>query len=155
MTRLSKGSPYNLFVAGFIGSPQMNFFDAKLVKNGDTYTVECAGAVVDLPADKQAALAANGVESKDITIGIRPDHIVLAEEGDKAAVEATVDVTELMGSTIHMHVNVNGKDAIIILPTIDLSSEQKNGFNYGTKINVTFGGNVVHMFCKATEKNLI
>ena len=66
-----------------------------------------------------------------------------------------MDVTELMGSTIHMHVNVNGKDAIIILPTIDLSSEQKNGFNYGAKINVTFGGNVVHMFCKETEKNLI
>ncbi len=147
--------PANLFVAGFIGSPQMNFFDAKLVKNGDTYTVECAGAVVDLPADKQAALKANGVEAQDITIGIRPDHIVLAEEGDKNAVEATVDVTELMGSTIHMHVNVEGKDAIVILPTIDLTSEQKNSFGFGAKIKVAFGGNVVHMFNKETTLNLI
>ena len=147
--------PANLFVAGFIGTPQMNFFDAKLVKNGDAYAVEVCGATIALPADKQAALKANGAEAQDITLGIRPDHITLCEATDKAAIAATVDVTELMGSTIHMHVNVNGKDAIIILPTIDLSSEQKNGFNYGAKINVTFGGNVVHMFSKATEKNLI
>ena len=147
--------PANLFVAGFIGSPQMNFFDAKLVKNGDVYSVECDGAVIDLPADKQAALKASGAEAQEIILGIRPDHITLCEASDKAAIAATVDVTELMGSTIHMHVNVNGKDAIIILPTIDLSSEQKNGFSYGTKINVTFGGNVVRMFSKATEKNLI
>ena len=147
--------PANLFVAGFIGTPQMNFFDAKLTKTGDTYAVEVCGATIELPADKQAALKAAGAEAQEITLGIRPDHITLCEAGEKAAIAATVDVTELMGSTIHMHVNVNGKDAIIILPTIDLSSEQKNGFNYGAKINVTFGGNVVHMFSKETEKNLI
>ena len=69
-------------------------------------------------------------------------------------VELSMQWTAAFGKE-YMWVNVNGKDAIIILPTIDLSSEQKNGFNYGTKINVTFGGNVVHMFSKATEKNLI
>ena len=63
--------------------------------------------------------------------------------------------TELMGSTIHMHVNIAGEDAVVILPTIDLSAEQKNGFKYGTKINITFGGNVVHMFGKDTERNLL
>jgi len=146
--------PANLFVAGFIGTPQMNFFDAKLVKNGETYSVEVCGAKIELPADKQAALKANGVEVQDITLGIRPDHITLCEGGE-AAIAATVDVTELMGSTIHMHVNINGKDAIVILPTIDLSSDQKNGFTYGAKIQITFGGNVVHMFSKDTDKNLI
>ena len=60
-----------------------------------------------------------------------------------------------MGSTIHMHVNISGKDAIVILPTIDLANEHKNGFNYGDKIDITFGGNVVHLFSKATDKNLI
>ena len=60
-----------------------------------------------------------------------------------------------MGSTIHMHVNINGKDAIVILPTIDLANENKNGFNYGDNIDITFGGNVVHLFSKETEKNLI
>ena len=65
-----------------------------------------------------------------------------------------MDVTELMGATIHMHVNVAGKDAIIILPTIDLTGEQKN-LSYGAKINVTFGGNVMHLFSKADEKSLL
>ena len=60
-----------------------------------------------------------------------------------------------VGEQQNIYVNINGKDAIVILPTIDLSSDQKNGFTYGAKINVTFGGNVVHMFSKATEKNLI
>jgi multiple sugar transport system ATP-binding protein len=54
-----------------------------------------------------------------------------------------------------MHVNLNGKDAIVILPTIDLSTEQKTSFNYGAKINITFGGNVVHLFSKADEKSLL
>ncbi|MBP3634384.1 MAG: TOBE domain-containing protein, partial [Oscillospiraceae bacterium] len=144
--------PSNLFVAGFIGSPQMNFFDAKLNKNGDTYSVTVCGNEVVLPADKQAALKANGVEAQEITLGIRPDHITLAEG---QGIEATVDVTELMGSTIHMHVNIDGRDSIIILPTIDLDSDTRSSFAYGAKVNVAFGGNVVHMFSKETEMNLI
>ena len=148
------GNPCNIFVAGFIGTPQMNFFDAKLEKDGDKYSVSVYGAKIALPEDKQAALKAANVAPQEITLGIRPDHIMLSAEGE-AAIPATVDVTELMGSTIHMHVNISGKDAIVILPTIDLSSDQKNGFTYGAKINVTFGGNVVHMFSKETNKNLI
>ncbi len=147
--------PSNLFVAGFIGTPQMNFFDGKLVKNGDVYAVETCDAVIDLPADKQAALKANAVEPQDITVGIRPDHITLCEEGGAHSIQARVDVTELMGSTIHMHVNIAGKDAIVILPTIDLNSDTKNSFTFGSKLNITFGGNVVHLFSKETDKNLI
>ena len=147
--------PSNLFVAGFIGTPQMNFFDGKLVKNGDVYAIETCDAVIDLPADKQAALKAAGAEAQDITVGIRPDHITLCEEDGAHNIKARVDVTELMGSTIHMHVNIAGKDAIVILPTIDLTSDTKNSFTFGAKLNITFGGNVVHMFSKETDKNLI
>ncbi len=146
--------PANLFVAGFIGMPQMNFFDAKLDKDGEKYFVSVYGAKIELPEDKQKALKEKGTAPQDITLGIRPDHIVLSE-GGAAAIPATVDVTELMGSTIHMHVNISGKDAIVILPTIDLNGEQKNGFAYGSKVNITFGGNVVHLFDKKTEKNLL
>ena len=147
--------PANLFVAGFIGSPQMNFFNAKLEKDGDVYSINVDGAIIDLPEDKQAALKANGVEAQEITLGIRPEHISLSEPGCKAAVEATVDVTELMGSTIHMHVNICGKDSVVILNTIDLTEEQKTGFTFGAKVKVSFGGNVVHMFNKDTTMNLI
>ena len=147
--------PANLFVAGFIGTPQMNFFDARLDKDGEKYFVTVYGTRIDLPEDKQAALKAKNTAAQDIILGIRPDHIVLCPDGEKSGIEATVDVTELMGSTIHMHVNIAGKDAIVILPTIDLSTEQKTSFGYGSKIHVTFGGNVVHMFNKETEKSLL
>jgi len=147
--------PANLFVAGFIGTPQMNFFDAKLAKDSAGYYVNVYNARIDLPEDKQAVLRANNTQPQNITLGIRPDHITLCKPDAPHALAATVDVTELMGSTIHMHVNIQGKDAIVILPTIDLSTEQKTSFNYGAKINITFGGNVVHLFSKETEKSLL
>ena len=147
--------PSNLFVAGFIGSPQMNFFDAKLDKDANGYFVSVYGTRVDLPADKQAALKAKDTPAQDIVLGIRPDHIVLADADSAHSLSATVDVTELMGSTIHMHVNIDGKDAIVILPTIDLDSDQHNAFTYGAKINLSFGGNVVHLFSKETECTLL
>ena len=74
---------------------------------------------------------------------------------DANALPATVDVTELMGSTIHMHVNISGKDAIVIQPTIDLSNEQQTSLNYGAKIHVNFPSSVVHLFSKADEKSLL
>ena len=70
--------PANLFVAGFIGTPQMNFFDAELKRDGDKYTVEVCGEQVNLTEDKQAALLRNDVKSGPVTLGIRPEHIVLA-----------------------------------------------------------------------------
>ena len=79
----------------------------------------------------------------------------LCKAGDANALPATVDVTELMGSTIHMHVNISGKDAIVIQPTIDLSNEQQTSLNYGAKIHVNFPSSVVHLFSKADEKSLL
>jgi multiple sugar transport system ATP-binding protein len=64
-------------------------------------------------------------------------------------------VTELMGSTIHMHTNIAGKDAVMIVPTLELTNEQTSSFTYGAKIQVYLGGNAVHMFSKETEMNLI
>jgi len=147
--------PSNLFVAGFIGSPQMNFFDAKLDKDANGYFATVNGTRIDLPADKQATLKANNTPAQDIVLGIRPDHIVLADSNSAHSISATVDVTELMGSTIHMHVDINGKDAIVILPTIDLEADQHNSFKYGAKIDLSFGGNVVHLFSKETESTLL
>ncbi len=147
-------NPANLFVAGFIGTPMMNFLDAKLEKDGNGYFVTVAGARMELPADKQDILKKKNTAAQDVTLGVRPDHVSLCDANAKHALSATVDVTELMGATIHMHVNVAGKDAIIILPTMDLTGEQKN-LSYGAKINVTFRGDVIHLFSKADEKSLL
>ena len=147
--------PANLFVAGFIGTPQMNFFDAKLDKDADGYYVELDGARVHLPEEKQQALRANNVEPQDITLGIRPEHIMLCSDDAAAHISATVDVSEMMGSSVHLHVNANGKDVVVIIPTIDLDGSAQQMFGYGSKVNFTFGGNVLHMFSKENEKNLI
>ena len=147
--------PANLFVAGFIGTPQMNFFDAKLDKDADGYYVELDGARVHLPEEKQQALRANNVEPQDITLGIRPEHIMLCSDDAAAHISATVDVSEMMGSSVHLHVNANGKDVVVIIPTIDLDGSAQQMFSYGSKVNFTFGGNVLHMFSKENEKILI
>ena len=144
--------PANLFVAGFIGTPQMNFFDAKLVKDGSKYSVELGAMKVALSDAKQKALAAKNVSSQDITLGVRPSHVVLSSDAANS-IEATVDVSEMMGSEVHLHANANGKDVVIIVPTVDLSGNHKETFGYGAKINFTFSGNVCHVFDK-DGKNL-
>ena len=144
--------PANLFVAGFIGTPQMNFFDAKLVKDGSKYSVELGAMKVALSDAKQKALAAKNVSSQDITLGVRPSHVVLSSDAANS-IEATVDVSEMMGSEVHLHANANGKDVVIIVPTVDLSGNHMETFAYGAKIRFTFSGNVCHVFDKG-GKNL-
>ncbi len=143
--------PANLFVAGFIGMPQMNFFDAELVKNGDAYAVRLGEAEVELSADKQARLRANGVQPQTVTLGVRPENISLTEDAN--SVPATVDVSEMMGSEVHLHLNAEGRDTIIIVPTLTLG-ENVDKFTSGSALRFIFGGNVAHVFSKKTERNL-
>ena len=138
--------PANLFVAGFIGMPVMNFFDAKLIREGSKYFVELGGYKVELDEEKEARLLKNDVQSQDVTLGVRPDHTDLSQDG----VAAKVDVSEMMGSSVHLHVSAEGRDVIIIVPTIDM----KGNYHMGDTIHFSFGGNVAHVFSKETDKNL-
>ena len=139
-------NPRNLFVAGFIGTPQMNFFDAELVKEDGKYAVVLGGVKVVLDDEKQARLSANNVEAQKVTLGVRPEHTVLTDEG----IAAKVDVSEMMGSSVHLHVNAEGKDVIIIVPTVGMSNIPA----MGDTVHFSFTGNVAHVFSKETEKNL-
>ncbi len=138
--------PANLFVAGFIGMPVMNFFDAKLIREGEKFFVQLADCKVELAPEKEERLLKNDVQSQDITLGVRPEHTELGESG----VSAKVDVSEMMGSSVHLHVSAEGRDVIIIVPTI----EMKGHYAMGDTVHFTFGGNVAHVFSKETEKNL-
>ena len=138
--------PANLFVAGFIGMPVMNFFDAELKREGNKFFVEVGGIRVELSEDKEARLLANDVQSQPITLGVRPEHTDVAEKG----ITARVDVSEMMGSSVHLHVNADGRDVIIIVPTIDM----KGSYNLGDIVHFTFDGKVAHVFSKETDKNL-
>ena len=138
--------PANLFVAGFIGMPVMNFFDAKLVREGSKYFVEVGGYRQELSAEKEERLYNKDVQSQDVTLGVRPEHTDVADEG----VAARVDVAEMMGSSVHLHVNAEGRDVIIIVPTTDM----KGNYEMGDIVHFSFQGNVAHVFSKETDRNL-
>ena len=138
--------PANLFVAGFIGMPVMNFFDAELKREGDKFFVVLSGLKVQLDEKKTARLLKNNVQSQPITLGVRPEHTNISDKG----VPAKVDVSEMMGSSVHLHVDADGHDVIIIVPILDM----EDNYNYGDLVHFTFNGNVAHVFSKETDKNL-
>ena len=137
--------PANLFVSGFIGTPQMNYFDAKLVIKNGSYFVDVDDQEFELSKEKQERLKAKGVKEQDITLGVRPDHMVLADKG----IKAKVDVSELMGTSVHLHVTALGRDVIAIVPTEGRKVELA-----GQEIHLSFSGNVANLFSKEDEKNL-
>jgi len=144
--------PANLFVAGFIGVPQMNFFRAELAENGGSYVVKLGGKEFPVSAEKQAVLKEKGVHAQEITLGVRPEHITLGSDSE-SMLHGTVDVNEMMGSSVHLHVTALGQDVIIVAQTMDFQGEFKNGFTIGQDVAFTFRGNVMHLFDK-DGKNL-
>ena len=68
--------------------------------------------------------------------------------------KGTVEVTEMMGSAVHLHVNACGKDSIIIAQTASFEGKNPVDFSIGSPISFTFGGNIIHMFSKEDERNL-
>ena len=142
--------PHNLFVAGFIGSPQMNFFDAKLVKQDGKYAVQLENLTVVLSDDKQERLAANNVEEQDITLGVRPEHLELTDDG----IASSIDVAELMGSSVHLHISSMGRDVVLVISTMNMTQAEVSALRMGAPVKFGFVGHVCHVFDKATGINL-
>ena len=141
--------PTNLFVAGFIGTPQMNFFeDCRLTKNGDAYSVTVMGHTLPLTAEQNAKLAAAGAESRTVTVGVRPVHVTVGDEG----IDAQIDVSELMGSELHLHMTAGGKDVVAVVQTANLDP---NAYARHTAVRFSFEPRLIHLFDPETEKNLI
>ena len=142
--------PYNLFVAGFIGTPQMNLFDAKLVKRDGKYAVQLDSLTVELSAEKQAKLAANNVDEQDIVLGVRPEHIELSKDG----IAAKVDVSEMMGSSVHLHVTAMDRDVVLVVSTMNMTGAEVAALTAGAPVKFCFPGHVCHVFNKETGINL-
>ena len=139
--------PANLFVAGFIGMPQMNFVDARLTVTDGRYFVEAGGVRVELAEEKQARLREHGVGEQAVTLGVRPDHLMLCADG----IRGRVDVSEMMGSSVHLHITTqDGTDVVVIVPTNGDAAH----FPMGSEVNLIFGGNVAHVFDRDTGRNL-
>ncbi|MBR2791462.1 MAG: sn-glycerol-3-phosphate ABC transporter ATP-binding protein UgpC [Erysipelotrichaceae bacterium] len=137
--------PANLFVSGFIGTPQMNYFDARLLIRDGRYFVETRGYEVELAEDKQARLRKHNVEEQEVTLGIRPEHLSITDKG----IKGSVDVSELMGSSLHLHMTVEDKDVIIIVPTEGAKIDYS-----GRELEIGFNGKVAHLFSKKDQHNL-
>ena len=149
-------TPVNLFVAGFIGSPQMNFLKAKLHRAANGYSVEILGAKIPLNPDQNAVLSEKNTGSQDIVLGVRPEHTTVLFDKAENAIECTIDVNEMMGSELHLHLSSANEDKIIVrLPTVDLTKEQRESLSYGNKMYITFPAKVMHLFDPSSERSLI
>jgi multiple sugar transport system ATP-binding protein len=103
--------PANVFVAGFIGSPSINFFEGTVNEESDGLVFESGSIRLPIPADKARALTA--YKGKQILFGIRPENVhdpdFRPSDIQAAPVQATVDVTELMGNEVFLHMLVDGR----------------------------------------------
>jgi multiple sugar transport system ATP-binding protein len=140
--------PTNIFVAGFIGSPQMNFVDAKLVEANGKVAVAFGDDKIVLPEDKTVVLKDKGYVGKDIIMGIRPENLDEATGSETAIIEATVEVTELMGAETYIYL---AKGKANFVARVNGTSKVKAG----DKLKVSIDTSKIHIFDKETEITIL
>ena len=137
-------TPVNMFVAGFIGSPQMNFFNVHFKENRIS---DGKGLDIEIPEGKAKMLKEKGYEDKDLVFGIRPEDIhseeAFLETWPNSVVESTVVVSELLGSTIQLYQKVDGTEFVAIVNARDYHTP-------GDKVKMGFDVNKAHFFDKDT-----
>jgi multiple sugar transport system ATP-binding protein len=140
-------NPDNMFVAGFIGSPAMNFFKATLHKDGDQMLVDAGAFSVKVPADRNKIF--QPFVDKPVVFGIRPEDIynpAFVPTGIHAATaEGKVDVTELMGNEIFLYLMMGSNN---IVARVD----PRTDFHVGDKVQLSFNMDKCHLFDPDTEK---
>ncbi len=147
--------PVNLFVAGFIGAPQMNTFRTELVRENGKYYVTPLGSRIEVDGETGENLAAKAVDGRSVVLGVRPEHIALSQPGPHA-IPCTIIVNEMMGSELHIHAETeDGAQLVVRVPTLGLRRQERAELVNGAKIHVSFPGEVMHLFDPETERNLI
>ncbi len=148
--------PANLFVAEFIGAPKMNIMEAELSIEGGKYYVSTLGAKIEVDGTNGALLKEKHIAAGKVLLGVRPEHIVLAEASAADTIDGNVLVNEMMGSELHLHVQVeNGSKVIARAPTVNLNHEQRVQLKNHHPVHLTFPGKVMYFFDPETEKNLL
>ena len=144
--------PANLFVAGFIGSPQMNFIDAVLEKEGDKYVVKFGpeyAFAAELTAEKAATEGIDEYVGKEVIMGIRPEHlddnVDVVANATSGVAECHVEVTELMGAETYLYLTCGDSN---MTARVDPSTKAKAGDTIKISLNL----NKIHLFDKDSEK---
>ena len=146
--------PVNKFVASFIGSPQMNFMDAEILKEGEDIYANLSGKGEKflIPRGKAAFLEEKGYVGKTITIGIRPEDIhkekVFLDMSENSQFKANVVIRELMGAEIYAYLDFKG---IELIAKFDGRSEVMPG----QTLDLALDMNRMHFFDKETEENIL
>lgn len=139
--------PNNKFVAGFIGSPAMNFFDAKVIKADGGYTVDTGSFQLKAPKERNKAYGA--YEGKSVTLGIRPEDIHSKDftppNITPSNVKAEVEVVELMGNEIVAYMKSSGQSFVARV-------DPRANYTFGDKAEVVFNVGNMHLFDKDTEE---
>ena len=142
--------PCNLFVAGFMGSPQMNFLDAQVEVNGDKASLKIAGQSIELPPAKAKKLIEGGYGGKKVTFGIRPEDVDDSEmvvSTSKAVFESTINVYELLGAEVYLYFDLA---EFPITARVDSRTTARPG----DKVKFAFDVEKIHVFDKETEKTI-
>ena len=140
--------PTNLFVAGFMGSPQMNFLDATVEVNGDTASLKVAGSSIPLPPAKSKKLIEGGYAGKTVTFGIRPEDVYDSEmfiETSKCVFESTIKVYELLGAEVYLYFDLA---EFPITARVDSRTTARPG----DTVKFAFDVEKIHVFDKETEQ---
>jgi multiple sugar transport system ATP-binding protein len=142
--------PNNLFVAGFMGSPQMNFIDATIVKKGSDVFANFGANSIKIPEAKAKKVLEGGYEGKTVVIGIRPEDIhdeeVFINNSPDSVIEATVRVYELLGAEVNLYFNVD--------ETIEITARvnPRTTARPDDTLKIAFDMSKLHIFDKETEK---
>ncbi len=138
--------PNSKFVAGFIGSPSMNFVNVELSGSGESATLTGPGLTIPLPPAFREAAA--GVSGKSFIVGIRPEHLdVVAGPGQAAIAQAKADVVEYLGNEELLHVGVAGTDIVAVV-----SSDRR--VRPGDVVTLHIPLEKMHLFDASTELSL-
>lgn len=143
--------PANMFVAGFIGSPAMNFLRGDLVEEAGKVYFRAPEASILIPEGRYAALRQAGVIGKQVVLGIRPEDVhddeVFLSTYPEAVIQARVEVVEHMGAELYVHMGLGGQSFIARLNS---RSETK----HGDALRLVFDMNKVHLFNSETEETI-
>ena len=141
-------APGNLFVAGFIGSPQMNFVDAQVKVKGNDVTLTVGKYTLKLPASKAKAVIDGGYDGKTVVMGIRPENVsdsqMMIETSKDSVVEATINVYELLGAEVFLYFDVEG---FSMTARVDPRTTARTG----DRVKFALDMEKVHLFDKETE----
>ncbi len=141
--------PENLFVAGFIGSPQMNFLDAEISKEGDTVIATVGESKIVVPASKAGALVDGGYVGKTVVMGVRPENISDAqsviEMSPNSVIESQIKVYELLGAEVFLYFDYAG---VQLTARVDPRTTVKAGDTVKMALEMEHA----HFFDKETEK---